>query len=298
MTQRLCTLCSRVALLVFVTCAQSLIGDDFSADLQFLSEQNVQEVGRDAKAAGYQKLLNDYPDHPKRLTMMLELSSLWEISIPDAGILPDYGKSIQWLETAVQLAAEGSEYWVRAQFLLASRLFEQDPETSQAILREIRRLATDPMTEIKALYELQMTEVRIGRLDIAEEFCMQIQSAADDPSRLPENLYDKGKIFSVQQASAASMMEAWLYSGGTREERLQKLKNIVELRPTQFNQDLLGRMQVRLDGMKEIQPSRSPASGKPARDGASRYRWVIVANVIVLLVFVGIVFYHRKRQTG
>lgn len=255
MKHLMCIFRSCLALVILVTITQSLSGGNFSDDLRSVAGQNVEKLGREAKAAGFEKLLNDYPDHPKCAVVMLELSSLWELTIPNAGIQPDYSISIRWLKKAVESAPEGSEDWVRAQFLLSSRLFdiEKDPGASQSILREIQRLATDPITEIKVLLELQTFAVRSGRLDKAEEICMQIQSAADDPSRLPETLYDKGQIFGVQQASAELMMVTWLYLNIMREERLQKMENLVKLRPTQFNTALLERMRVQLESMKEMQ---------------------------------------------
>ena len=274
-------------LLLWGNCSEA-VSDDFSDSFRFADGQPVVDVGRAAKVEAYEELLNEFPDDPRRAKVMLALSSLWENTIPSHGVVPDYKKSVAWLRKAVSVAAKGSDDWVTAQFYLASRVSDDAPGEARAILKEIGKFATDNVTAIKVLYEQQMMEVNSGELENAEEICFKIQRWTKDDSRMPEDTWSIGQVFSIQQNSATSMMNSWLYSNEPHEERLKKFEKILDVRNTEFNDNLLEEMRVRLSEMKDQSDVLALAPPASVETNRKHFYRRIVMIVTVMILFLGL----------
>ena len=282
----LCVVCFFSGLLVL-----PIKADDFTDQFIFMDEQKVSEVGREAKNDASEQLLREYPDHADRAKAMLAIATAYEISIPSLTLKPDYSQAILWVRKATDEAAEGSEDWLKAMFLLASRLRKENPKESQELLKKIKELSPGPVIDVKVLYELQMLALQQDDLKEAERICVLLQEWPYDQSRMPDAMFDKGKVFSSMQSSATSMMNAWVYSDATKVEREKKLTGFAERYPTQYNQD-------QLKELKNLLVSLSPDPGfKPSRlEGDNVNRTWIWINILVIAGILLALFLRSKRR--
>ena len=203
--------------------------DPFLDKLRFLEEQDVKKVGRDAKVAGYEQLLREYPAHPERAKAMLLLASLWQITNPKLKLKPNPQVAIRWLREACEAASEGSPDWFEARFRLVGHIKMEKPDEARRILHDLIEQAPGPVIEVRALYYLQVIAIREKDFDKAEEICRTLQHWDADPDNLPEGMLEKGKVFSWMQWSASSMMTAWAKMDLPKAERAAKIAAFGEI---------------------------------------------------------------------
>lgn len=70
--------------------------DPFDVRLDYLRRQNLAVVGRDAKVAGYQKLIEEHAADPRVADAMLDVAHLMENEDPETGLRPDPASALRW----------------------------------------------------------------------------------------------------------------------------------------------------------------------------------------------------------
>jgi len=185
-----------------------VISDSFPFPDNFRSirEQDVRIVGRDAKVASCEKLLQDNLDHPERASVMVEIANLWQISIPGSGIEPDPAKVDEWVRKARDTAKKGSRIWFDVSFRLFYAVFRKTPDAAETILNEVNENSTGPGIDAWTLYHRQILACRRGDLVEAERICRQLQAWDLSPRNRPKDMADVTKIIDSMQLSARQLL--------------------------------------------------------------------------------------------
>jgi hypothetical protein len=214
----------------FLSAASGGVGlaDAFTDAMEGLSQQNEQEVGRDAMVAAYERLLRDYPEHPDRAKAMLQLQSLWQRSNPRLGIKPDEEKQNDWVRRAYEAAPSGSETWFEAGFRHASVLTRKDPEEAKKLLQRLYEQAPDAVYQTKALWHLQGVARSQRDLAEAERICLILQHWTRDKKGLPKEMLRKEDVFAWIQESASDMMMQYAELPEPKAKRIARINDFVE----------------------------------------------------------------------
>lgn len=199
--------------------------DEFESLLLSLKQQRVQDVGRDALVAKYEKFITDYAKHPKVARAMLDLSSIYRLVDPAIKLQSDPEKSNEWLDRAARSAPKGSALWLEAHQGLVGRYTYCDPKQAAKINDEIAKTFAKDSLALARVEKARMTIAFVsGHVDDAMAHAETLFNWYSDPVRIPSDGWVKWELDSLMVGAGSELSESLRYSRITTEEKKEKLR--------------------------------------------------------------------------
>jgi len=184
----------------------------FETRFAYLQSQHIREAGRDSLVKGYESLLADFPDHPRRAEVMHAISAAYQNNDLNAGSVRDRGKELEWLRKAVTSAEPGSGTWVTYSLSLASYLDGTSPKEAERLVEAVSQKAKDPVTKGRVIYAQESLAVARRDLVLAEKLARQLQEWHRNPHNIPTEIAAKAEMDGIMRNAAKLIVTQWAIS--------------------------------------------------------------------------------------
>lgn len=240
------------------------VDDSFDAQLAYLRQQEISQVGRAPLVQAYEELIRKVGEDPRRAEAMLDVGGIFDsISIPAMNISPDPEKALEWYRKAVSAAVPGSHTWTEAQFRIASKIQWADTRKARRIVDEIIANTKENTLTLARLEEtLQAINLRESNLDAAEQHTRRLLRWYDDLDRIPKDPLVLIELNSILDSVGSSMIEALKNAPLPSAERRERIRKLID--------DHLSDQRLYAHGEAVLKDLQKELNVNPIRNNASR----------------------------
>ena len=203
--------------------------DAWDQEVERISRIHVANEGIDPVIAGYTKLLERFPNDPRRAEVMYQIAATYSgIAIPKLGIEQDPAKGLEWLKKADAAGVPGSAIWNKTHFELAMWLPAADAKESRRLLDEIAAKANgNSLVLARVEFSRQLICINRQEWDAAIAHCVTILQWYNDERRIPQDWKEKNALDGLLYNSAEIMLDRiqTFSAGAERDARLKTLSD-------------------------------------------------------------------------
>jgi hypothetical protein len=281
-----------IGLFIALFASQSIGREDvFDTELEFLRQQNLPAVGRQAYTAAYERFIQRHSADPRVAIAMLDLADSLENTIASAEIHADSKAALEWRRRAAATASPRSEAWIKAQFLIATNFANSDE--SRRILDLLAQECSDDLSVLSRVeYYLVLLCITRGDFEEAEIHTLAVMNWYDDPNRIPRDEVIKAEIDVRRLTAGGAMMHAWSTAPWPRAERNRKIQEFMD-RYALNGGNLLRDGEAALKRVDE-NPNPEGVGRTMSAIPQSIVRLILIAaNAIIVLALISVWIYRR-----
>lgn len=291
---------------------KSLEGQDiqdnaaFDKRLNSLQRANPETRGRDNLVAAGERLLSDFPDHPRRAEAMLRIAELYGLANPKAGCEENLPKSVEWFGHAVDAAKVGDDVWCKANLGVSNSLRRytsgrSELTESRAALTAVAKEAASQVMRLRAEYEL-IQQCKFERNPLGIENQAKLVLDWKEPAGAgakDKKAFHGFKVAAAQElvllAQNASYGESLTPASlaGSKEQRTAYVRALAEKYPMLDVNRTADRALASIASSKPVGGQDSRKTVLADAGGWARH-YFLIANV-VMIVALGVMIVVRRR---
>ena len=229
--------------------------DPFASKLEDLRRQDW-SLSKRVRIIAWERFIAKHPKHPRVAEAMIYLGHLHAEDLvrnnpPEKS---DGVGSLAWFRRAVPASTPGSDTWVEAQFLVASRV--QNPAEARSIYSSIKANRTDFLTLAKIEHRMASVCIVEGnRAGALRHNLNVIDWYKDAPHRRPADENAQRELDSVIHSACNVMTQYITTFPLTKRDRAAIIRKLMEDRPFHFHLQRSGKQASKiLDSMPECDP--------------------------------------------
>lgn len=207
--------------------------DPFVSKLDDLLRQDW-SLARHVRITAWERFIAKYPKHPRVAQAMISLGHLHaeENLTRKQPEKSDQVGSLAWFRRAVSASKTGSDLWVEAQFLVASRVVCGNPAEARSIYRSVKANRTDFLTLAKIEHEMAtVCSLEGNRADALRHDLNVIDWYKDDPRRRPADANAQRELDSVIYSASSAMTQSITRFPLTKRDRAAIIRKLMVDRP-------------------------------------------------------------------
>ncbi len=231
--------------------------DPFASKLDDLQRQD-RSLARHVRITAWERFIAKHPKHPRVAQAMICLGHLH--ANEDLNRKPpeksDEVGSLAWFRRAVPASKRGSDLWVEAQFLVASRVVCGNPAEARSIYRYVKANRTDPLTLAKIEHAMAtVCSLEGNRAGALRHDLNVIDWYKDDPRRLPADANAQRELDGVIHSACHGMAQYITSLPLTKRDRAAIIRKLMNDRPFYSPIQRAGEKALKiLDSMPEYVP--------------------------------------------